>query len=256
MKRNPTNAKYVRETLRERLDEIPPPVCAGRLLPTSEVTLGESAAANPEYADFHCAGGGCLLLCACASDGGAHTCVRVRAPYCFDFIVGHGQSAGPPLTIPPYPPTQKTTAVGPHASMQTGGRRVEGDLEYKSHLFNSGLKKQNRRGCCKCALHSLGSSNVPFHTFSNGSDINRPETLRMEPRFPPRQGGEQSIQMGWKRLFTLAPSPSSSRSSAWKRLGAASSSCSDWQSAESSSRHSEPTPLVSKLSKSSFSRSS
>lgn len=62
---------------------------------------------------------------------------------------------------------------------------MEGDLEYKSHLFNSGLKRQNRRGSCKCALHSLGSSNVPFRTFSNGSDKNRPETLRMEPRFPP-----------------------------------------------------------------------
>lgn len=50
MPRYATHANY----LRERLEEMPPLVHVGRLLLTAEVTLGESAAANPEYVDFHC----------------------------------------------------------------------------------------------------------------------------------------------------------------------------------------------------------
>lgn len=60
----------------------------------------------------------------CSSDGG-----RARVCVCalfFDFIVGLGQSAGPLLTIHIPAPTYKTTAVGPHTSLQTTGRRVEG----------------------------------------------------------------------------------------------------------------------------------
>lgn len=75
------------------------------------------------------------------------------------------------------------------------------DLEYKSHLFNSGLKRQNRRGSCKCALHSLGSSNVPFRTFSNGSDKNRPQTLCMEPHFPLNKVANKASRWAGKALY-------------------------------------------------------
>lgn len=66
----------------ERLDEIPPPVRAGRLLLTAEVTLGESAAANPEYADFHCVMR-LAAVCFCVRLMGVCARVCVCAPYFF-----------------------------------------------------------------------------------------------------------------------------------------------------------------------------
>lgn len=106
--------------MRERLDEIPLPVRAGRLVPAAEVTLGESAAAHPEYADFHCAtrlaaAGFCARLMG----------VRARACALFFSSLLLDEVSLLALRSQSPPPPHKTTAVRPRAPIQTGGRRVE-----------------------------------------------------------------------------------------------------------------------------------
>lgn len=118
---------------------------AGRLLLTAEVTLGELAAANPEYADFHCVMRmAAACFCALLMGVRAHVCVYVCALF-FDFIVGRGQSAGHPLTIPT--PARQQPSV--HALLYNPEADVWRDLEYQSRLFKRGFKKQNRRGSSK-----------------------------------------------------------------------------------------------------------
>lgn len=68
---------------------------------------------------------------------------------------------------------------------------------------------------------------------------------------------ETNTLFQWQRnKLTLAVRRSWLCSSVWRRAGVASSRCRDWQRSESSSRHSEPQLLASKLLKTSFRRSS
>lgn len=91
--------------------------------------------------------GDCLLLCFW---WGVRTCVCEWAPYFFNFIVGLGQSAGPLLTIHNPAPTHKTTAV--HTLLYKPQADVWRDLEYQSHAFKLGFKKQKWRGICWVGL--------------------------------------------------------------------------------------------------------
>lgn len=189
----------------------------------------------------------------CVRWGCTHVCVCVRAPYFFYFIVGHGQFAGPPLTIPP-PHTEDNSRRS--TRFYTNWRQTCGAIWNINHIYSTRALRGRTEGdpaSALCILLEVQTSHFAHFQM----DLTKTDQRHFAwSRIFPSTRWRTKHPDGLERLFTLAPSPSSSRSSVWKRLGAASSSCSDWQSAENSSRHSEPTPSVSKLSKSSFSRSS
>lgn len=217
----------------------------------AEVTLPQSPAANPEYADFHCVtrpAAACFCACVCVSEGGV----------LFNFIVGRNQFTGPVLTFV-HAHTRQQPSV--HTLLYRRDPEVWSHLEYQSHLFNSGLKRQNRRGSCKRALHS-GKFKCHISHISTRRTLIK-QYLSEDTWDRADKGALILASTGLETQksrgngFTLVVgSLSWSCSSVWNRVGVASSSCRDRQSSESSSRHSEPTPFVSKLLKTSFRRSS
>lgn len=255
----------MKQLLNKRDHEILPvgcnSACAGWRLGVAgcliaEVTLPQSPAADPEYADFHCVtrpAAACFCACVCVSLG-VGGCVCLIALHCWTQSV-HWSSAN----IRPRP--HKTTAIRPHASIQTGSRSVEGfGISITSIQFNSGSKRQNRRGSCKRDLHS-GTFKCHISHISRRITLIK-HYLSEDTWDRADKGALISASKGLETQksrgngFTLAASPSWSCSSVWNRVGVASSSCRDRHSSASSSRHSEPTPFESKLLKTSFRRSS
>lgn len=159
----------------------------------------------------------------CVRWGCTHVCVCVRAPYFFYFIVGHGQFAGPPLTIPP-PHTEDNSRRS--TRFYTNWRQTCGAIWNINHIYSTRALRGRTEGdpaSALCILLEVQTSNFAHFQM----DLTKTDQRHFAwSRISPQQGGEQSIQMGWKgslpwRRRRHRPAAASGRGLARRRPAAA-----------------------------------